>query len=162
MIEESAQVVALEEGYAWVETRRKSACDSCSVNKGCGSAVLQKVIGNKRSRLQVINTLDVYVGDEVVIGIQDNALVRGSMAVYAVPLLAMIVVALLGEFFSQAMGMTSELFVILSAGMGLAAGFFWLRHFTKKISNDRQYQAVILRMQVTDKSVSLIANMNNC
>ena len=50
MIAENAQVVGFEGNDIWVETQRKTACGQCAANKGCGTAVLSKVLGNKRSR----------------------------------------------------------------------------------------------------------------
>ncbi|WP_455199475.1 SoxR reducing system RseC family protein, partial [Kaarinaea lacus] len=70
MIEERAEVVSIEDGDIWVETQRRSACGQCAVNKGCGTAVLGKVIGNKRTRVRVLNPTDtrVSIGDEIVVG----------------------------------------------------------------------------------------------
>ena len=45
MIEENGRVVDVEDGYAWIETERRSTCGSCSANKGCGTATLAKVMG---------------------------------------------------------------------------------------------------------------------
>jgi sigma-E factor negative regulatory protein RseC len=153
MIEEEAQVVAVNDSFAWVETERKSTCDSCAVNKGCGSATLSKVLGQRRSRLKVINSLYAQVGDAVVIGIHDNALVQGSFAVYAVPLLFMMLAALLGDMLSQQLMFEAELLVVIFAIIGLALGFAWLRYFTAKISRDDRYQAIILRNNTSGKSV---------
>ena len=49
------------------------------------------MLGNKRSRVRVLNpkAASVVVGDEVIIGINEQALVRGSLVVYTLPLLAM-------------------------------------------------------------------------
>jgi positive regulator of sigma E activity len=38
MVTETARVAALDaDGYAWLETRRRTACHSCEVQQGCGS-----------------------------------------------------------------------------------------------------------------------------
>lgn len=146
MVEESAIVVAVEDNAAWVETQRKAACDSCAVNKGCGTAVLSKVIGNKRSRLKVLkHGLSLRVGDEVVIGLQEHALLRGSMTVYGVPLLFMMLGALLADYAGrQWWGHPSD---ILDIGFGIAgfvAGLMWLRRYSSGIAQDPRYQPVIL------------------
>ena len=144
MIEESARVVSVEDGIAWVETLRKSACDHCEANKGCGTATLSKVLGQSRTHVKVLNPVGAKAGEQVIIGIEEKALVRGSMVIYAVPLISMIVFALGGEalkpFISSGDGLT-----VLAGILGLAVGFGWVRRFAARIRLDEHYQPVILR-----------------
>jgi len=146
MIEEDARIVDIQGDFAWVETQRKTVCGACAANKGCGTAVLAKVLGTRRSRIKVLNTLTLRAGDEVIIGLHEDAMVRGSLAVYAVPLLAMLIMALFGEAFNARLQITqTEGMTILFGLAGLAGGFVWLRHYAASISKDTRYQPVILR-----------------
>lgn len=146
MIEETARVVQTRDGMAWVETRRQTACGSCSVNKGCGTGVLAQVFGQKTSRVRVLNPVDAEEGEEVIIGIREEALVRGSIAVYAVPLLSMMMFALGGEFISARLGLgEGDAVTIVSGIIGLVVGLAWLKHFGTRIARDGRYQPVILR-----------------
>ena len=148
MIEERAQVVALNAEGVWVETQRRTACGQCSANKGCGTATLAKVLGNKRSRVRALNpkATSVAVGDEVVIGIDEQALVRGSLAVYTVPLLSLFVFGLLGQLLgTQLLFGDSEWLSIGLSIFGLILGFAWVRRFTGRIASDERYQPVLLR-----------------
>ena len=79
MIEEQGKVVALQNDWVWVETERKTACGQCSVSKGCGTSVLANVFGKKANSIAVMKTLPVKIGDEVIIGIEENSLVKGSL-----------------------------------------------------------------------------------
>jgi len=144
MIEETAYVVAADPDGVWVETQRQSACGQCAVRKGCGSAVLSKVLGRKRSRVQVANPNQarVRVGDEVVIGIDESALVRGSMAVYLLPLLSLFLFGVLGQTLArQLMLDNSEGLSIIFSLLGLLLGFAWARRYAR---GDQRYQPVIL------------------
>ena len=148
MIEEHAQVVELNAEGVWVETQRRTACGQCAANKGCGTATLAKVLGNKRSRVRALNpkATSVAVGDEVIIGINEQALVRGSLAVYTAPLLAMFVFGLLGQVLAtQLLFESSEFFTIVFSVFGLLLGFVWVRRFTHRIAADARYQPVLLR-----------------
>ncbi len=146
MIEETAVVSAVENGYAWVETQRKSACAACNLNKGCGTSVLAKVLGGKRSRLRVLNRHALKPGDVVVIGLEETALVRGSLALYAFPLLAMFIGAGLGFAIFHGMdAQYSDGWQALFSLAGLAGGFFLLRRFTAAWHRSRRYQPVVLR-----------------
>ena len=148
MIEESATVVRTEGELAWLETRRKSACGSCSVNKGCGTSVLAKVMGNKTTLVCALNRAEAKAGEQVIVGIEDQALVRGSLAVYAVPLLALLGGAMLGDYLQGMAGMSGEGLVILGALSGFGVGFGWLRRYARQISRDERYQPVVLRRVV--------------
>lgn len=140
MIEENARVVRREGEYAWVETQRKSACGQCSARKGCGTSVLDKVLGRRRSVVRVLNPVDAGPGDEVVIGLGEGAFVRGSLVVYAPPLVTLLLGAIAGEWLGG-----SDALSVLGGLLGLAAGFAWVARFTRRIGNDRRYQPVILR-----------------
>ena len=145
MIEEIATIIDTEGEFALVETQRKTTCGSCAANKACGTAVLSKVIGRRSSQINAINTLGARTGEKVVIGIQEQALIKGSFAVYLVPLIALFVGALLGDVFNRSQGVQQEGIIILFALLGLAAGFLWVSKFSHKVRSDSRYQPVILR-----------------
>ena len=146
MIEERASVVVVEAGFAWVETQRTSTCGSCAANKGCGTGVVAKVVGQRMSRVRAMNTIDAKVGDEVVIGLHDQALVRGSLAIYAVPIVALLLMAVLGDLVGTELQLASnEGLTVVFGFAGLAIGFLWVRQFSLRIADDSRYQPVILR-----------------
>lgn len=146
MVEEKAVVVAIEDQAAWVETQRKAVCDACGVNKGCGTAVIARVLGNRRSRLKVSNGgFALRVGDEVLIGLQEHALLRGSLIVYGLPLLLMIGAALTADYTVLSWwGVRSDVLDSACGAAGFAAGLLWLRRFSAHIADDPRYQPVIL------------------
>ncbi len=147
MIEEHAQVVAFEGEDIWVETQRRSACGQCAANKGCGTATLAKVLGNKRNRVRVLNpkATKVSIGDEIVVGIEEQALVRGSLAIYIAPLLALFLFGLLGDVLATQFNMAQpDILVIIFGLFGLGLGFAWVKRFTRVISDDSRYQPVLL------------------
>ena len=146
MIEETASVVQCQGDFAWVETQRKSACDSCSMNKGCGTGTISKLFGDKRTQLKVINKVQAEVGDSVLIGIDEAALLTGSFLVYLLPILFLLSFALLGEIMAkQLLIENSELMSILFGLVGLALSMWWVRRKTSSLENTNRYQAVILR-----------------
>jgi len=160
MLEETAQVVHIDGDEIWVETQRRSTCASCAAEKGCGTATLAKVLGKRRTRVRVLSnpSLGLIVGDQVVIGIREQALVRGSLAVYAVPVLLLLLGGFIGELGAQRfLWDNAELASVILGITGLAAGLFWLRHFTRRIEYDDKYQPLVLRKLVstTEKLVTI-------
>lgn len=147
MIEEFAKVVAFDGDDVWVETQRQSACGQCAANKGCGTATLAKVLGNKRTRVRVLNprSTKVSIGDEIVVGIEEQALVRGSLAIYLAPLLALFLSGLLADVLAGQLNIAKpEIFIIIISLIGLGLGFVWVKRFSRVISSDSRYQPVLL------------------
>jgi len=146
MLEEKAIIVRTEQDYAWVETQRQSSCGSCNVNKGCGTTVLQKVLGNKRTFLKALNQHQYGVGDTVVLGLQENALIKGSLLMYGLPLVFMFGFAILGAgIFFLYQWQYTETAKILFSLTGLAAGFLAISRMSNNINQNVDFQAVILR-----------------
>lgn len=145
MIEESAHVVESEGEYAWVESERRSSCGSCSA-KGCGTGALSKILGRRTQRMKVLNPVGAKPGDEVVLGIREQALIKGSLAVYIVPLLAMMAGALLGHALAPQWGADTEGMSALLGLGGLVVGFLWLSRYNRSIAGDERYMATILRV----------------
>ncbi len=146
-MEEQASVVAVAEGIAWVEKERQSHCGGCSLRNGCGSAVLAKVMGARRNRIRVLDPLSAHVGDEVIFQLDAAALLRGSFAVYMVPLFGLFVGAMVGKYsfvpiFTDYANSVIALFAIL----GFFVGVGWLSRFSRRVANDKRYQPVITRI----------------
>ncbi|NOR41332.1 MAG: Fis family transcriptional regulator [Gammaproteobacteria bacterium] len=149
MIEETGRIVEVEGVFAWIEGERTSTCGGCTARNGCGTAAIAKVLGKRRLRLRVINRINARVGDNVVIGISESGLLRGSLAVYAVPLLGLFMGALIGtvldgQFFSAG----SDILSIAGAAAGFAAGLGWLKRFSRATGSDTAWQPVVLRQQI--------------
>ena len=149
MIEESGQVVAVQGEFAWIESERTTTCGSCAVRKGCGTSAIAKVLGQRRVRLRVLNRINASVGDDVVIGIAESGLVRGSLAVYAVPLIGLFAGALAGQLLGrQVFDTQSDLLAIFGAISGFVAALIWLKRFSRHTEKDAAYQPVVLRQQI--------------
>lgn len=151
MIEESAQVVAVEGEsgeYVWVETQRQSTCGGCAANQACGTATLAKVLGTRRTRVRAINQSGAKLGDRVIVGIDESALIRGSLAVYAMPLLTLMGGGIVGALLSERLQVTGESLTLGLGIAGLVTGLLWLKGFTRRIRDDSRYQPVVLRRVV--------------
>jgi len=145
LLKEKAFIVGVEDGVAWVETQRKTSCGSCQARKSCGTSVLQKVLGNKRTQLKVNNPHYYSVGDEVVLGLNEGALVKGSLLLYALPLFAMFGFAFAGFILFRFLGAEfSEGYSILFSLAGLGLGFWYVALSSRRLADDVDYQAEIL------------------
>lgn len=139
MIEETGTVVAVEDDAVWVETVRVTACQSCSANKGCGHAVLDRKHAGSRARVRAINDLPLKVDQTVILGLPDGALLKGSVMVYLVPLILLFVGALLGERFGSDGA-------AIGGVAGLFFGFLLNRWYSQQHQQDPSLQPRVLRV----------------
>lgn len=145
MITENAIVVLIENNQTWIETQRKSACGECSANKGCGTSVLSKVIGNKLSRIKAINNINAQVGDEVVIGLNEQSLLKGAFMIYMWPLILLFLFSFVGQLVSENLQIQNNEFIVISfAVIGFYLGMRKVKSFSSSIAKDENYQPVIL------------------
>ena len=159
MIEESGRVVATDGDTAWVETSRRTSCGSCEA-KGCGTGTLSQILGRKTQQLRVNNPIGAIPGDQVILGIEESALIKGSLAVYLVPLLALLGGGLLGEFMTPRLALSGEGATILFALIALGLSLLWLRRFNRRVAYDEQFNAVILRRDNHPVAEKISFNLN--
>jgi sigma-E factor negative regulatory protein RseC len=139
MVEESARVLKVEGDVVWVQAIAKSACGSCQAQKGCGHSLLAKA-GQKQIDLPVArNGLDVNTNDQVIIGVPEQAILRSSLLMYGVPLLAMMGVSMCASL----LGVDEKLGVLL-AFIALIFGFIWVSRRAKSL-NFAQWHPKLMR-----------------
>jgi len=96
MIETPARVTRLEGDSAWVVSHAPASCGACA-GKGCGSSLFARVLHADEPEYRVDNPIGAEVGDSVVVGLPDGALLDAAVAGYLVPLLLLIAAAALGQ-----------------------------------------------------------------
>ena len=72
MIEETGVVVAVHGDLAEIESRRKTACGSCTANGDCGTSLLERYFGRRPLLLTVRNRIGAGPGESVVIGVPEQ------------------------------------------------------------------------------------------
>lgn len=141
MIEEQGRVLSTEPGAVWVETVRRSTCGSCQARAGCGQALLSKLgSGSRQGFVRVLSDREHDVGDEVIIGIPEQAVVLGSAWVYLVPLIGLFLSALA----AQGLGF-AEPAIISAAAVGLFLGLALVRWHSRRHAANPHFQPRLLR-----------------
>lgn len=149
MIEEVATVIHSADGQVLLEAQRHSTCGSCAAKSGCGTAVFASTLGKKSSQFTAENTLNLQVGDKVLVGLHENALLLGSFIVYLLPIIGMFVFAVIGQWFMyQWFNVNNELIVIASAVAGFIVSLNVVKKFNRKIKNDIRFQPVLLKKMI--------------
>jgi sigma-E factor negative regulatory protein RseC len=91
------------------------------------------------------NAIHAQVGDAVVVGMDEHAILRSVWFLYVVPTLVLILGALLADHL-----FANQFYVMLGAALGLLAGFYAARYWAmgkgaNGVAKSHGYQARILR-----------------
>lgn len=148
MIEEYARVIAVENDQLLLEAETRAACNACAARQGCGTSVLSKWVGRKFTRFQAPNTVNARVGDEVVVGLAEEAMLTGSLLVYLLPLLAMIAFALLADSLIATDVAWRDLLVVVAAVAGFALMLLVSRLLLSTSSNRSRLTPVVIRKNI--------------
>lgn len=142
MIIENGRIVSVEAEGVWVETIQKSACGSCKAEKGCGHSLLSKWDGHSAYIWVLLDGRDpaqYQLGDEIQIGIPEEVVAKGSLLVYLVPIISLVIfTALAHSFFAQ------ELVTTLAGFAGLFLGGVIVRWHSWRSRYDRDLQPLLV------------------
>lgn len=91
MVEGFAHVVEVKDDLAWLVPEVGSSCGGCASASACGSKGIGTVASRlEQRRFQMANDAGLRVGDRVVVGIRENAVLRASITAYAIPLVTLL------------------------------------------------------------------------
>ena len=147
MLTETGRVVAVEADNEalWVETIRQSTCGSCAANKGCGHGLLNRISDGRTGYIRVlsgaVSARQCAIDDQVRICIPEQVILRGSMLVYMLPLICMLVAAMGADVLWPAAGQSVT---VAGAILGLALGFILVRWHAWRHRHDSAMQPTLL------------------
>ncbi|MGC4007754.1 MAG: SoxR reducing system RseC family protein [Pseudomonas sp.] len=149
MIHERGRVIAVESGTVQVETLRRSTCSDCSVNAGCGQGLLER-LGVSRGRGQVhalplanLTSSNLTPGDEVLLGVDEDLLLKSALLFYLSPLIGLFALALLAARLDL-----EEPLIIVAGLAGFLLSWLLVRRYSRRHTDDPAMQPVVLRALV--------------
>ena len=121
VIEGIARVVAIDDRLAWLEPEQMTSCGGCASSMLCGD----KGMGTTASRLEMrrfslVNDHGLRVGERVIVGVSERALLKASATAYALPLATTLGAGLLAQAWVGSDGVTMVTSLI-GLGVGLLA-----------------------------------------
>jgi sigma-E factor negative regulatory protein RseC len=152
VIEETARVAKVDGDAVEVVTERRTACGSCSAQKGCGTSLIAAWFPQRKLRFRVHNAIGARVGDQVVVGLDEAYLQRGALLLYAVPLIGMLVGAVAGESVGSALGMHPEPGAIGGGLLGLFGALGLVRR--TRLESAGEHAVRLLRLAQPSISVT--------
>lgn len=127
MLTEHARVVAVDDDGLWVETLKQSACNACSAKSGCGQHLLSKYVRDLtciKARFTAEEKRIWKLGDDVEIGVEENALVANALLIYLLPLLCLIALVLVTHTLRL-----PETLIAFAGFSGLVVGALLIKYF---------------------------------
>lgn len=153
MIEEFAVIISLEtqalqqnktsqnQSTAILEIERKTACGLCGKTRGCGNSIWGKLFAHQSSAFKAQNHINAKVGDSVIVGINETALLKSAFLLYILPLATLFIGAILAMQISS-----NQSASIIGAAIGLVIGLTWVKGHSASNSYFLLQQPVILRL----------------
>lgn len=142
MIAETGRVVAIEPEGLWVETIQRSTCGTCAAEKGCGQSLMSRLTGHTSYLWVLLDGRDssaYQLGDEIQLGVPEEVVVKGSLFVYLLPLLSMILGSGLAHHFFASEGLS-----VLGGVLGLVLGGLVVRWRAHQTRLDPRLQPVLM------------------
>lgn len=144
MIEEEARVASIESGQVWVEKIRQSACGSCS--QPCTTKGVADYLGKATVKLAVTSTLELQAGDRVIVGIPEDALLKGYFAMYLLPLFGLLAGAMLGKTFGPVLfPIAADGAAALGGALGMVIAIALLK-YTRLIARSTPQPVVVRKL----------------
>lgn len=142
MIEERAIVSRLTAAEVWVRAYGPESCPRCAEGKGCGGGVLARLVGRRRPEVCVNGQPgDLRPGDTVIVGVDEDVVMRASVWVYLVPLVCMFTA---GSFAQLALA-AHDLLVAAFGLTGLVGGFLLTHLAGQRAALSPRYRPTLLR-----------------
>jgi sigma-E factor negative regulatory protein RseC len=145
MIEERAIILSLNSDAnnptVTLEIERKTACGLCGQTRGCGNSIWGKLFAHQSTAFKAQNSINANVGDSVIVGINEAALLKSALLLYMVPLATLFIGAMLAMQIKNTDGMA-----MLGAALGLVLGFVWVKGHAASSTYFLLQQPQILRL----------------
>lgn len=139
-----ARVVRIDGGTAWFEPEQTTSCGHCASSAACGAGATKGIGGIARRielrRFPLANADGLRVGERVVVGVDDRALLKASLTAYAIPLAAALAA---GGLAQAAYG--DDLTTMAAMAAGLLAGLLLSRVASRRLARRGELSPRFLR-----------------
>ena len=134
MVTEEGIIEQISHSNAVVRIQKSSACAHCESRGAC------QVSEGKAMLIEVTNDLQAKVKDHVEISMPEGSLLKLSLLVYFIPILALIAGALGGSVLAQFFNLQPTLAPIICGGFAMGITFCVLKKLDRSAHARRNYQ----------------------
>jgi len=139
-------VEKVEPGWAWVKTKRSSACSSCVSRSHCLTQ------GSDQMVVKAQNTAQAKKGDEVELYLSTKTKLKSTAIVYLIPVFGIFVGAFSANPLSAAIGMNPSLGMALFTLTGLVSAVFLMRYLANRMDSKQALTPLVKRVVTSARS----------
>jgi sigma-E factor negative regulatory protein RseC len=150
MSAERGIVEKVEPGWAWVKTKRSSACASCDSRHHCSV-----VEGGDQMVVKAQNTVQAKKGDEVELYLSTKTKLKSTAIVYLIPVLGIFVGAFSADPLSKALGLNPSLGMVVFTLAGLVSSVFLMRYLGNRMTAKQALIPLVKRVIRSARSASI-------
>jgi sigma-E factor negative regulatory protein RseC len=138
---EKGTVESIEDGFAWVLTRRKESCSDCGHKHHC-----HMVQGMDRMRVRARNAARAREGDEVELYISSKTKLKGLFVLYMFPVLGLFIGAFSAEPLSRLIGLSQNVGIVLFTLSGFVLALILARFVSERMAASQELIPKISRV----------------
>jgi sigma-E factor negative regulatory protein RseC len=146
MSAERGTVVKVEAEWAWVKTKRSSACSSCASRHHCLTQ------GGDQMLVKAQNTAQAKKGDEVELYLSTKTKLTGTAIVYLIPVFGLFVGAFSANPLSAVISMNPSLGMALFTLAGLVLSVFLMRYLANRMDSKQRLTPLVKRVVFSARS----------
>jgi len=140
MVTEEGIVERVFQQKAEVRIQESSSCANCKSRDGC------EISSGKEILIEVVNNLGAKRGDHVEISVSTGVLLKLSMLVYFLPIVALVIGAWAGSMWSQFFGAGSTSGPIAGGVFCMGITFFVLKRVDRSARDKGRYSPLMTRI----------------
>ena len=149
MSAERGTVEKVEADWAWVKTKRSSACSSCASRHHCLTQ------GGDQMLVKAQNTAQAKKGDEVELYLSTKTKLKGTAIVYLIPVFGIFVGAFSATPLSAAIGINPSLGMAVFTLAGLILSVFLMRYMANRMDSKQTLTPLVKRVIMTARSTPI-------
>ncbi len=125
---------------------QKTSCSSCASQKSCGTGIVSKAIGSRALNWTLQTDKLVKIGQVVEIGFPEKSLILSAAVVYIVPLVAMILGAVIGQWWLAPLFSGGEGVIIASSALFVGLGMMVAKRLARTLEAQSGQDVVLVRV----------------
>ena len=148
MVTEEGVIEKIFRQKALIRIQKSSACAHCDSRGAC------QVISDKEMLIEIANDLQAKVGDHVELSLQASSLVKLSLLVFFIPIVAFVVGAYAGGSLADFFDIESTLSSVLGGALAMGITFFALRRLERAAKDKGEYHPRMTRILIRAEAIS--------
>jgi len=149
MSAERGIVEKVEAEWAWVKTKRSSACSSCGSRHHCLTQ------GSDQMVVKAQNNAQAKKGDEVELYLSTKTKLKSSAIVYLIPVFGIFIGAFSANPLSAAIGMNPSLGMAVFTLTGLVSAVFLMRYLANRMDSKQALTPLVKRVVMSARSTPI-------